>query len=198
MSITWPIDIKPSRWFLRVRQSNAMFQSPFTGQVQVLERFNQYWAADATFDVGDWETIGRMQSLIAQMRGGAVTVSMPVFERQVPRGTWSGTPMVTGISGRVVTVSGLAASDAAAVKAGDFFEVRSGQIVQVTTDAAANGSGVAALAVEPLPRLGFSTQFPALASGRRIEMRILPGTDLTGDVRRGPRATFSIKLIEAF
>lgn len=198
MSITWPIDIKPSRWFLRVRQANAMFQSPFTGQVQVLERFNQYWAADATFDVGDWETIGRIQALIAQMRGGAVTVAMPVFERQAPRGTWSGTPMVTGISGRTVTVSGFAASDAAAVKAGDFLEVRSDQVVQVVADAGANGSGVASLTVEPLPRVGFASQFLAYSADRRIDMRLVPGTDPTGDVRRGPRATFSLKLMEAF
>lgn len=196
--LTWPIDVRPSRWWLRIEAATAMFQSPYTGQVQVLERANQMWMLDATFEANDWDQYAQLQVLIGQLRGGARTVAMPVYDHWTPRGTWSGAPQVTAISGRSVTIAGFAASDPAAAKAGDVLRVTGGQIVQVMADVGSDGTGAALLSVEPLPRTAFASSFDAHAAERTIDMRVVPGSKINGELRKGPRGTFSLKFIEAF
>lgn len=198
MHIAWPVDLRPSRWFLRVDAVTAMFQSPFTGQVQVLERPNQLWYLDATFQTADWDKYRKLQTICGMLRGGASTVGIPLWDHEVPNGTWSGTPTVSGIAGRSVTITGLDASDQNAIKAGDVIKLSGGQIVQCVYDVSSNESGAAVATVEPLPRDAFVSAYQAFVVGQSITMRLVPGSKPSGDLARGPRASLTLKFLEAF
>lgn len=89
--------------------------------------------------------------LLAQ-RGQADTFTTILPVHTVPAGTWAGAPVVDGAGqgGRSINLRGLTAGQAAAAKAGDFVKFAGhSKVYLCTADAASDGGGLLALAIEP-------------------------------------------------
>ncbi|HQS59725.1 MAG: hypothetical protein B7Y56_03005 [Gallionellales bacterium 35-53-114] len=150
--ITFPSTLKVSgsRW-AQVRRDLA-FSGPFGSQATELD--GPLWevmigAPDMLErDAGEW------QALLMLMRGQTNQLALWNHGRSAPRGTMRGTMTLnTAAAQGAVALSIIAATEAATtLKAGDYLGLGTGvtqQVVMVTADATANGSGVIAISIEP-------------------------------------------------
>lgn len=106
---------------------------------------------------------GQWAALIAQLRGRANVLAAWDPCRPAPQGSMRGTlTLAAGASAgaTAISVTGGGSQAGTTLKAGDLLQIGSGlgtsQLVMITADATANGSGVIALAIEPALRTAFS------------------------------------------
>ena len=134
--------------------------SDLSGYVQTSELPGARWTTSLRMPTLARDPDGAVfEAWIASLRGGAVRARIPVFQRGTPLGSWAGSPAVNNEVGSPTlsqtgnTLYVRAFTAAATVKKGDFFNLGSGgQLLMVTADATADGSGLAQLSVEPAIR----------------------------------------------
>ena len=156
MPITYPLSIPTTgirSISLRARNVVGASISPFTGQQQLVRHQGAWWEADVSLppmkrpDAEEW--IGMLTSL--RGRWGTFLIGDPAGA--APRGTWAGTPLVSGAgqTGETLAVDGF--SGGATAKRGDYVQIGTGgsaRLYKVLADATAAGG---AMTLDIWPRL---------------------------------------------
>lgn len=155
-TIVWPSGIIPSGVEWGIKANTQVFVSDLNGSVQTVELPGARITCTLRLPPLERADAAQMEAFIAKLRGQANRAQIPLFGRRAPRGTWAGTPRVNNEAGSPtlsqtgtsLVCDGFSAS--ATIKAGDWFNIGSGgQLVMVTDDATANGSGQVTLSVQP-------------------------------------------------
>jgi hypothetical protein len=159
--ITFPstLFVKSMRWE-RLDQ-DVTFSSVFGRQSAT--QMAPLWKAALTFNELDEASSGAYQSLLMKLEGSKHQLALWNVGRPVPLGTYTGASGTTVISGGTVAVGASSLTFTNATYAsctlveGDMVGVNQGststqQVVMVTADATANGSGVITVSVKPALR----------------------------------------------
>jgi hypothetical protein len=155
-TITWPSGIVPVDPEWGIKANTQVFVSDLNGSVQTVELPGARITCTLRLPPLERADAAQIEAFIAKLRGQANRAQIPLFGRRAPRGTWAGTPRVNNEAGSPtlsqtgtsLVCDGFSAS--ATIKAGDWFNIGSGgQLVMVTDDATANGSGQVTLSVQP-------------------------------------------------
>lgn len=127
--------------------------------VQSVATVAPLWKVNLTFDMQDESAAGVYQALLMQLDGSRNQLSLYNLGRPTPRGTFVGSAgtnsITTGVAGANTITLTNASYASATLKAGDYIGVGSGtttQVVMVTADATANGSGVITPTIYPALR----------------------------------------------
>lgn len=161
--ITFPDSLvdKVSRLPWGQQRNDMEFRSIFGAQA--LEGSGPLWTAAIEFgDMLESES-GAVQALIMQLRGRTNQLALWNLARPAPLGTMRGTMTLSADAAQGATSLSITAGVGQAGKtllAGDFIGIGSGltqQVVMVTADATANGSGVISVSIEPPLRNAFAS-----------------------------------------
>jgi hypothetical protein len=139
----------PVRADFGLRPNVRLSTSPFTEGVKTVEIPGARWVATLTFAPQAGEERARVESFFASVRGQANRIRMGHPSRKRPRGTIGGSVFVQGDLPRGwlgATLYGL--SPGATLLAGDLVGIN-GQLLMVTSDQVANGSGVMSIGFAP-------------------------------------------------
>lgn len=187
----------------RLRSNTQTFRSPLDGTVQTIELPGAVWAASLSWPVLPVAQWRAMQAWLAQLRGssGRFYYGPPHATARQATGT-IGTPLVNGGSqtGATLNVDGFGASQSVFL-AGDFiaYDTAVGRSLHViTANATSNGSGQAALAIEPPIRVSPADNAAIIHSSPTCVMRLADDGVGGMDIRPGAIASLSLELIEAF
>lgn len=166
---------------------------------QVRSRGGQRWKIDLTWDKRKRADVAPIMAFVAALRGQFNTCTLVVPGHDTPQGSWAGgAPLVNGAgqTGRSVNIKGLTATQTGIAKAGDFIVFAGDpKAYMVTADANSDGSGHAALTIEPALML-------SPADGAAITFTATPFTvALTADMQEFPIEppvlyTFALSFIE--
>jgi hypothetical protein len=171
MAVTYPLTLPaepcPSRVTLVPSNRSAVTESPFSGQRQIQRQGFQAWRFTVEYPSMTKAQARQWLAALMSLEGqsGTFLFGDPVWK--TPAGTWAGTPVVNGVgqTGSSLALSGFTAG--ATVKAGDNFQISSGEFARlhtVLTDAVADGSGLATLDIWPRHRSSPGSGDPVTAS----------------------------------
>lgn len=164
--ITWPLDLEPgpgTGW--GQRRYDLAFASEATGDQQDRLLAPPRW----TLGIRQPELLtprqaGQWHALVLALRGRVNHLLAPNFGRLRPLGTMRGPMALSSNAAQwaaTISVTGGVGNANTTLLAGDMLQIGAGvgtsQLVMVTADATANGSGVISLTVEPPLRAAFST-----------------------------------------
>ena len=153
--LTWPtLSRRPSEWTSRLWALSQTWTSPFSHSAQTLELPGASWWCKVSYDKIRESDRREMEVFLAQMRGMAGRVLLPLLQAEVQRGVATGTPVVAGAGqlGRSLATSGWTHATAQILRRGDYFSVATAsgpEIKILTADAASDSAGLATLAFEP-------------------------------------------------
>lgn len=138
---SWPAAFVPSSFKLTLQVSQRANSSPFGGSEQVIDMLNDRWVCDLSLPARDQAGAAALEAFIASFRGMANTVDLWHYLRPVPRGTLRGTLLTSGTQAQGAAQLVLSGGTAlGTLLAGDLLGA-GGQILMVSADATANGSG---------------------------------------------------------
>lgn len=159
MTITYPITLPsspcPSRVTLMPFNKTALSESPFTGRTQTQRQAFQAWRFQVEYPSMTKTQARQWLAALMSLEGRSGTFLFGDTVWKTPSGTWAGSPVVNGVgqTGATLAVSGFTAG--ATVKAGDHFQISSGEFSRLhtnLTDQTADGSGLATLDIWPRHR----------------------------------------------
>jgi hypothetical protein len=128
-----------------------------------------------------------LHAFLLSQRGQADSFTTLLPGHTAPQGSWAGAPVVNGAgqSGRSVSLRGFTASQAGVAKAGDLLKFAGhSKVYMVTADAASNGSGIAAVSIEPALISGpadgeaitsSNVPFTVALAGDNLDVALSPG-----------------------
>ena len=133
----------------------AVSVSPFTKQEQVFQHEGEQWKATFTLPPMKKDKAAIWLSFLMSLRGRRGTFKLGDQDRKTIQGTATGTVRVNGASqtGNSINLDGFTASRANVFLAGDYIQINS-YLYMVSANVTANGSGEAAVLVEPSLRTG--------------------------------------------
>lgn len=158
MAISYPITLPTTpgvrRFTVSELNSSGMTQSPWTFAQQVQLNQGQLWMFSVEYPPMSEAQARNWSGKLSQLNGRYGTFLFGDPKWKAPRGTWAGSPIVSGAgqSGQTLALAGFTA--AATGRAGDYLQLGSGsdaKLYKVTQDFVADGSGLAD--VEIWPRL---------------------------------------------
>lgn len=180
--------------------SNALtFQSPLNGTVQTVEFPGARWMLTASLPPMKRDTASDWQSFFAQLRGMSGRFYAGDPKGRVPRGTALGTPLVNGASqtGTSLITDGWTISQAAALKAGDYFQVGT-ELKVVLATVASNGSGQATITFEPPLRASPADNAPIITSNPVCIMRMTNNDQAGWDIEEAAVYGMAFSAVESF
>lgn len=196
--ITFPTLSKTAPAAMRWGQvSNTQVSvSPLNGTLQTQELPGARWKIQCDFPPLIDADAALMRAFLAKMRGQANRVDLWPFDRETPRGTAGGTPLVQGGSqtGASIVTDGWTAG--ATLLTGDYFQIGT-QLFMAVADGTANGSGVMTITCEPPIRTSPADN-AALTLTKPKARFMLASPEIGWDVRVRGFADFAFDLIEAF
>lgn len=198
--------ILPSSVDWRLVSNTQSFESPLDGSVQTIELPGAKWAASLTWDTlaaDQWRTL---QAWIAQLRGAAGRFYYGPPHAAARRATGAiGVPLVNGAgqSGATLNVDGFGLGQQVFLP-GDFiaYDTALGrQLHIVVATATSNGSGQAALAIEPPIRVSPADNAAVIHVAPTCVMRLVDDEAGGLSVRPGANGgigAVSLDIVEAF
>lgn len=203
----WPsLSRDPSELELGLKANTQVMVSDLSGQVQTVELPGTRWTA--SFRLADLERAtdaAELEALIAKLRGQANRLRLPVFGRRTPRGTWAGSPNVNNDvgspslsqTGASLYVKGFTAG--ATVKKGDLFNLGSnGQLLMITADGTADGSGLLQVSVQPNIRTAPAHGTALVFTNPVVPQMIPVDPHLRWQMKPSDATDFSFDLVEVF
>lgn len=206
MPLDWPSDLVPNEIEFGIQFNVQVFSSDLSGEIQTVELPGARWTMGIRMTgLERAEGSAELEAWLATLRGGAVRARVPVFKRLTPRGTWAGSPKVDNEvgsptlsqTGNTLWAKGFTAG--ATVKKGDYFNLgTNGQLLMVTEDGTADGSGDLQISVEPAIRSAPGNDV-ALVSSNPVVPEMIP-TDPHARWRLGvsDEAMHALELVEVF
>lgn len=164
--ITWPATLRvPAEFTISQARFDIVESSDATGaQADRLFGPPRWRVALRSVEGFTLAEAGVWEAMLLQLRGGINRLALFDPVRTAPQGTMRGTMTLNGLHNAGVTAISVTAGAGQAGQTllpGDWLQIGSGlgtsQLVKVMSAAAANGSGVIALNIEPPLRIGFST-----------------------------------------
>jgi hypothetical protein len=140
-ALTWQADFTVSRFGMRVDANNRKHTSPYTRNTQVVDLIGERWVASFSLAVNSYPMAQRVEAFFAQLRGMDGTVAMWHLARTLPSGTMRGSPTLSATVSQGAQAVLIQSVEGATLKAGDMLGI-GGQLVMVSADATANGSGL--------------------------------------------------------
>ena len=141
--IAVPSTFKVDSFSIFLATNERSFASPYGGSEQVLDMGNDRWNISVTLPRGPLEIMARNEAFINALRGQTNICYLWNMKQRTPLGTMRGTPTAQG-AGIGVQALNINTTPGATLNAGDMIGV-SGQLLQVASDAVADGSGVMAV-----------------------------------------------------
>lgn len=196
--ITYPTLTKtaPARMRWSLVSNTQLSVSPLNGTIQTQELPGARWKIQMDYPPLDEADAALMRAFLVKMRGQANRTDLGPFDRQTPRGTAGGTPLVNGGSqaGASLVTDGWSAG--ATMLTGDFFAVGQ-QLFLVAADATADGSGNMTLTIEPPIRTSPADNAPITKASPKARF-MLVNNEVGWDVQLKGLTDFSFDLLEAF
>lgn len=196
--ITFPTLTKsaPARMRWSLVSNTQVAASPLNGSIQTQELPGARWKVQLDYPPLQDADAALMRAFLAKMRGQSNRVDIGPFDRQLPRGTAGGTPLVNGASqtGASLITDGWTAG--ATMLTGDYFAVGQ-QLFIVVADATADGSGNMTLTIEPPIRTSFADNAAVVTSNPKARFMLLTN-EIGWDVQTKGITDFAFDLVEAF
>lgn len=150
--LTFPA-VRPSSMTWGLRGNTRTARSPVTGTAQTAAMGGDRWAVTLAFNSHRTSELYALRAFLADLQGEAGRFYLWHHERENPRGSALGTPLVMGAgqTGKTLVTDGWTPSQTGVLLPADMIAV-AGQLLMVTASADADGSGVATLAVTPALR----------------------------------------------
>ena len=101
-AIAWPEDLVPQRGAFWLEPNTLLSESPYSRAQQVVARDGDRWRARMAWQSAPESLAGRIDALLAQLRGAEGEVTLYDWRRPVPRGTagtWPGGDALTSWGG---------------------------------------------------------------------------------------------------
>lgn len=153
-TITWPATrlFMPQHFEIALRSNVLISTSPLTGATQTVELPGARWMCSIVLPGGysHAEQAAR-EALLSQVAGQANRVALWHFARPAPRGTMRGSPTLSATAAAGATTLAITTTALATLLIGDMVKVGS-QLVQVVTDATADGAGAMSASIRPALR----------------------------------------------
>lgn len=147
MSLTMPDWFKAATMEISLDRATVTHTSQTTKMTQMVDLYSWQWRISVQLPPCSIADAGAREALVNRLSGGAETIALHHKYRPVPKGTMRGTPTLNANAAQFANQIQIAGAwDATGsvpgtLKAGDMIGL-SGQLLQVSEDAAANGSGV--------------------------------------------------------
>ena len=167
MTVTYPLSL-PSTPAARntrfaLRSAAAVGSSPFTYKQQTHSFPGQMWEVEVQLPPMLRATVADWQGWLLSLRGRYGTFLLGDWDATTPRGTATGTPVadsagsptINAARDRVFHTTGWTTGVTGIMKAGDYLQIGTGlssHLHMVVADANSDGSGNAALDIEPALR----------------------------------------------
>lgn len=143
--IVLPTGFCPNMFSLRLQTTQRAFASPFGGSEQVIDMLNDRWLISLSLPNRKFADAAVIEAFIGSLRGMTNTVALYHWVRKVPRGTMRGAPTVAAASAGDGSLA-ITTTAGATLLAGDMIGV-GGLLLQVATDATADGAGAMVLPI---------------------------------------------------
>ncbi len=136
------------RWALE--RPDIVSRAPFGGTLQRQDRLGAKWRIQFNLPPLQGADAGLMSAFLVRASSASIWFQAPDYSYR-RRSVASGAPKVDGASqtGATLALKGFTPGQPDAVKAGDRIGLTTGQVVMVTADADADGSGELAASVDP-------------------------------------------------
>lgn len=155
----WPTGREwlPRAMSLMLEPNVRSFVSPYTRSSQMIDLLGEAWVMTMTLGERKHAAGAAREAFLAKLRGGVHTVNLWHFRRPTPRGTLRGALTLAAQAAQgaqTLSVTGGAGQANRTLLAGDMLGL-AGQLLMVSQDCQANGSGVISV---PLANRVRSTQ----------------------------------------
>jgi hypothetical protein len=149
--IAVPSTFKPDSFSMRLFTNERVFASPYGGSEQVADFGNDRWMISLTLPRDRPEVARRNGAFLNALRGKTNTCFLWDMNQRVPTGTMRGVPTAQAAAAGTQALL-LNTTAGATLLAGDMIGV-AGLLLQVASDAVADGAGVMAVPVTNRLRL---------------------------------------------
>lgn len=199
--ITWTTALpRPARFVWRLRSPSLAFTSPLSGQTQTLALpGSAAWGVSMEWAALDRARSAELEAFIARLRGQANRLVLWNLGRPALRGAGGGTPVVNGAgqTGSTINISGLPNNLTGWALPGDMVGV-GGELKMVTASVNSNGSGQAAMSVEPPLRASPSNGSAIVVSQPTTRFMLVEGQAEWVYDRPNLVTGHALELVEAF
>lgn len=194
--LIWNTDWRPSAVSMKVGTITVVFENPYSGARQVIERDGQRWVCRMTVPGGQPARCRGIEAMIAALRGPAKTIRIPYFQSETALGSLAGFPVIyAGSSGRTIKTSGWTANAAGVLLAGDVIQGSPGRAYIVTSNVNASGTGTADVPVEP--RLRESPTIGSLVTSLvTVRMQLVSDSSFDVSVRAPRVSSYDLEFVE--
>lgn len=176
---SWPTTFRVKNCRFEPRFSQIANASPFGGSEQVFDRLNDRWMAYLTLSVEYFAGGATLEAFLASFRGQVNTVNLWHFARPQPRGTLRGTLVTSGSQAQGATQLVLSGGTAGGtLLKGDMLGPPN-QLVQVSADCTADGSGNITVPVVNRLRAAIATGQAVAWDKPAVPFRLLSHSPLT-------------------
>lgn len=192
---TWPASITPTRTALTYRSGVSTFVSR-SGIIQKAQQMPDHWALTISVDRRTSAERAAVQAFLLKLSAGDHNATIQDHS-YVRRGSGSGTPLIKGAgqTGNSIITDGWTNSATGVLLEGDLIQIRN-QLVMVTADVNANGSGEATISVVPAIRIAPSDN-SAIVTGTPVGTWKLVAPEVGWGQGPGPIfSDFVIDLVE--
>lgn len=160
-----------SSW--RLVRSNAISESPFTGQQQVYQYDYALWQAEMSLPPMQRSQAAAWNAFFMKLHGRIGTFLLADPDAKEPRGSITGSPTLNAnasIGDFTVDIATSQNSESNIFRAGDYIQLGSGgtsKLYMVVDDATSNASGVVTVQIEPSIKLAATSGAAVTVSNPR-------------------------------
>jgi hypothetical protein len=163
----------PREFSLVLRVNTRANAAPGGGSEQAVDLLNDRWVCSMTLPVRRHETAAALEAFLNRLRGMTNTVNIWHMRRPAPRGTIAGTVLTNGSQAQGAASLVLdGATAGTTVLAGDMLGA-GGQLLQVATDATADGSGNMTVALANRLRAAIADNQAVTLTRPSVPMRLM-------------------------
>lgn len=150
--LTFP-EVRPSSVSWGLEGNTRTARSPVTRTSQTSAMGGDRWVVTLVYNSHRTSELYELEAFLSNLQGEAGRFYLWHHEREVPRGTAPGTPLVKGASqtGKTLITDGWTPSQSGILLPADMIAVN-GQLLRVTASADSDGAGEASIAVTPALR----------------------------------------------
>lgn len=196
--LTFP-QIHPDSLQWHLANNTQTFTSPLSGATQTLAQPGARWSATMSFRNRRGDELRELQTFITALRGSAGRFRLHNFAQPIPRGTATGSPLVSGSNqlGNTLSTDSWTASTVGIMRAGDYFQVGN-ELKMLTTDSDSDPGGATTLNFEPPLRFAPTDGSTIIINKPTAIFRLTDDRQGRFSHRHGGLADTSIQCIEAF